>query len=302
VRLVQSAVEALRIAAERRSLILTVEMADDAAALVLGDPSRLQQVVSNLLANAIKFTPAKGNVAVSLAVGEDTAVIRVKDTGMGIEAAFLPRVFNRFSQENSTSTRAHGGLGLGLAIARHLVELHQGAMLAESAGLGLGATFSVTLPLLKDQRASPAAGLSSLGLAPVDTARLRGFRILVVDDDRATREALLEVLAHTGAEVRLAGSAPEALKTFEAFRPQLLVCDIAMPGEDGYGFIRKVRALGPARSGAIPAIALTALAHDEDRDRAMAAGFQLHMCKPVDVDRLTEAVLKLATPSDAARA
>ncbi len=295
-QLVTAAVEGLRLAIERKSLTVRVEIVEAVAAHVLGDPSRLQQIVSNLLANAIKFTPARGTVTVLLVLADETAVIRVKDTGIGIEAAFLPQVFNRFSQENSTSTRAHGGLGLGLAIARHLVELHHGTVVAESAGLGTGATFSVTLPLLKaPQQVPPAPGSQSkLERAPLDGAPLRGFRILVVDDDRATRDVLLDVLGRTGADVRLAESAAEAMEAFEDFHPQLLLSDIAMPGEDGYALIRRVRARGTGRSGAIPAIALTALAHDEDRERALAAGFHLHMCKPVDMDRLTDAVLRFA--------
>jgi len=293
--LVTAAVEGMRVAFERKSQTIVVEIAAGSVARVLGDTSRLQQVVSNLLANAIKFTGARGEVKVSLTVKDDTAVIRVKDTGIGIDAAFLPHVFNRFTQQNSTSTRAHGGLGLGLAIARHIVELHRGTIAAESPGLGLGTTLSVTLPLLMTERVPvPPGSRPRLVGTPYDLTRLAGFRILVVDDDRATRDAIVDVLARTGAETRVAESSAEALQAFEDFRPQMLVSDVAMPGEDGYALIRKVRARGPARAGRIPAIALTALAHDEDRDRAIAAGFQVHMCKPVDMDRLTSAVLKLA--------
>ncbi len=213
----------------------------------------------------------------SLLLSEEAAVIRVKDTGIGIEAAFLPCVFNRFSQENSTSTRGpRRTLGHGLAIGRHPVELHHGTGWWRRAPVwGRGATFSVTLPLLKaPQPIPPAPGSQSkLEPAPLDGAPLGGFRILVVDDDRATRDVLLEVLGRTGADVRLAESVAQAMETFEVFHPQLLLSDIAMPGEDGYALIRKVRARGAGRSGAIPAIALTALAHDEDRDRGLASGF-----------------------------
>ena len=289
---ITAAIEGLSAGVERGSLTLEIDLVRGDAATVYGDPRRLMQIVTNLLANAIKFTPPGGTVKVSLSVADGSAVIRVKDTGVGIDASFLPTVFDRFTQENATSTRSFGGLGLGLAIVRHLVGLHQGSVRAESPGVNLGATFSVTLPLMKALRA-PA--LESNGhKAPLDRAQLKGVRILVVDDDRATLEAIADMLTLTGADVKVASSVPSAMAMVEAFHPELVLCDIAMPGEDGYAFIRRLRALDDARSRTVPALALTALARDEDRDRALAAGFQLHVAKPVEIQHLTEAVLELA--------
>ncbi len=293
-RVVLAVVEGTSLAVERKSIKLDVEIAKDGPSrTVFGDDARLQQVVTNLLVNAIKFTPEHGTVTVSLVIGDETAAIRVKDTGMGIDADFLGSVFNRLAQDGSTSTRAYGGLGLGLAIVRHLVELHHGTVVAESPGRGLGATFSVSLPLMS-LRAAPHAAPStaSLGHGPADIGRLQGLRILVMEDDRATREALADMLGRTGAVVQVASSSAEAIAAVAEFRPELLLCDIAMPGEDGYAFIRKLRALGVAQSGTVPALALTALAHAEDRERALAAGFQMHIAKPVDSDRLVESILK----------
>jgi two-component system CheB/CheR fusion protein len=293
---INRAVEGLTLAMERKSLTLALELAPrESMNLVDGDETRLQQVVTNLLANAIKFTPKLGTVTLSLAAADGSAVIRVRDTGMGIDAAFLPNVFNRFTQENSTSTRAYGGLGLGLAIVSHLVELHRGSVVAESAGPGKGATFTVTIPLLKGQAGAAPAPKVPVEPASLDPARLLGLRILVTDDDRPTCDAITDLLEQMGAEVRIARSAAEATKVIDEFRPELLICDVALPGENGYAFVRRLRALGAGHSWNIPALAFTALAHDEDRKQALAAGYQLHLTKPVDIDRLTEAVVLLAT-------
>jgi chemotaxis methyl-accepting protein methylase/signal transduction histidine kinase/chemotaxis response regulator CheB len=293
---VTRAVEGLSLAVERKSLKLELDIPSaESMGFVNGDDGRLQQVVTNLLTNAIKFTPKLGTVTVTLALTDGHAVIRVKDTGMGIEAAFLPTVFDRFTQQNSSSTRAYGGLGLGLAIVRHLVELHEGTVLAESLGSGMGATFTVTLPLMKMTPDSVRPPKQALESAALDPALLNGLRILVTDDDRATREVVADMLEQMGADVRLARSAAEATETIEEFRPELLICDVAMPGENGYAFVRGLRALGAGHSWNIPALALTALARDEDRAAALAAGYQIHLAKPVDIDRLTESVLALAT-------
>jgi two-component system CheB/CheR fusion protein len=295
-RVVKAAVDGLAHGIERKSLTLDLDLvAGEAKAQVLGDSARLQQVVTNLVANAVKFTPTRGAIHVSLSMSDGSAVISVKDSGIGIEPALLPSVFNRFTQGDNTSTRTHGGLGLGLAIVRHLVELHHGTVKAESAGRGLGATITVTLPL---QKAPGAAAFrpskTLLEHAPVDSAGLHGRRILVVDDDRATCDAIADMLMGTGARIRTAESADEAMDAVEQFRPELLLCDIEMPMEDGYAFLRRLRARGAARSGDIPALALTALAHEDDRARALAAGFQIHLAKPVGINQLTEAVLALA--------
>ncbi len=292
---VTKAVDGLSLLMERRSLKLELELPPSGSmGLVNGDETRLQQIVSNLVGNAIKFTPKPGTVSVSIVATEDHATIRVKDTGVGIEAAFLPTVFNRFTQQDSSSTRAYGGLGLGLAIVRHIVELHQGTVSAESAGRGMGATFTVTLPLTKMAPESIPPPRQAAERATIDPALLNGLRILVTDDDGATREVVADMLVQAGAEVRIARSAVEATEKIEEFRPELLICDVAMPGENGYAFVRRLRALGAGHSWNIPALALTALAREEDRAEALAAGYQIHLPKPVDIDRLTEAVLALA--------
>jgi two-component system CheB/CheR fusion protein len=296
---VRAAVEVVSGAAQRKSIRLEVAV-DAGVGSVAGDPSRLQQVVSNLLTNAIKFTPEQGKVAVTVDVADGHARLEVSDTGAGIDAGFLPHVFNRFAQEDTSNTRPHGGLGLGLAIVRHLVEQHGGTVEVESPGPGRGSTFSVTLPLMKFY---PLSAVDGPGLVPrvgdpakgvPDYHRLKGLRVLVVDDDLETRETVAEMLKEIGAQVRVAESAQEARIAVEEFRPRVLLCDIAMPGEDGYTFMRKLRAQGLNGGGATPALALTALAAEEDHRRSLAAGFQMHLTKPVDIDRLTEAVVELA--------
>ena len=294
-QIVTAALESLSLGVARKSLRLSFERGPgDATVMVHGDAMRLQQIVTNLVANAIKFTPERGAITVSLTRVDGNVVLCVKDTGMGIDPAFLPNVFNRFTQEDSTTTRAYGGLGLGLAIVRHLAELHHGTVKAESPGSGMGATFSVSLPLLRALRAPDR----SKGLAPErsagDAALLHGLRILVLDDDLATRDAIADLLGQAGADVKGAQSSDEALRMLDTFHPALLICDIAMPGENGYAFLRKLRARSVEHSGSIPALALTALAHDVDREQALRAGFQIHLAKPVDIDRLTAAVLELA--------
>lgn len=306
---IRAAVEGVRALTEQRSIGLEVNV-DESIGLVAGDPARLQQVVSNLLTNALKFTTQGGRVSLALEKVGGRALLKVSDTGMGIAPEFLPHIFNRFSQEDGSTTRVFGGLGLGLAIVRHLVEAHGGTVRAESPGTGKGATFLVTLPLLALQAESdhdgqprspgpPGGNGSGAQARPGDLTGLQNLRVLVVDDDPALGEAVAEMLGGTGAEVRVAESTNEALKEVEEFHPEVLLCDIAMPGEDGYSFIRRLRALGAARGGNIPALALTALAGEEDRRRALSAGFQMHVAKPVDIDRLARAVQELAhrTPS-----
>jgi CheY-like chemotaxis protein len=259
---------------------------------VLGDPARLQQVVLNLLTNAIKFTPAGGRVRVAVERAGRRATIRVSDTGSGIERDFLPHVFTTFAQADPTRTRLHGGLGLGLAIAHHLVEAHGGTIEAESAGKGRGATFSVSLPLLR-RRPQKVIVPQREPRAVSPRRELRAVRILVVEDDPGTREALAEMLSHNGAEVRATGSAAQAMAAFAELAPQVLVIDLAMPGEDGVSLLQRIRALGPERHGDVPAVALTALAGEEDRRRALAAGFQLYLVKPLGIERLVDALVSL---------
>jgi len=304
----RAALEGVTPLAERRSIAIEFELDESNGVVVAGDMLRLQQIISNLLTNAIKFTPERGQVAITVDSADGQARLKVTDSGMGIDARFLPHVFDRFSQEDTSNARGHAGLGLGLAIVRHLVELHGGIVQAASPGTGKGATFSVSLPLKRrsadqmsaDNPSPPAEPHESRGAG--DHGRLNDLRLLVVDDDSGTREAVAEMLAQLGAKVALAASAAEAMTALGEFRPEVLLCDIAMPGEDGYTLLRKIRAVGPAGGGDIPALALTALAGDDDRQQALSSGFQMHMIKPFDIGQLTEAVVelsKLVVPSAA---
>jgi two-component system, chemotaxis family, CheB/CheR fusion protein len=313
---VSAALDQVRLSAERKELTLESDL--QPVGMVTGDPGRLEQVASNLLSNAIKFTPSGGRVRVALAGEAGDALLTVTDNGVGIDPAFLPQVFERFSQADSTATRAHGGRGIGLTIVRHLVEMHGGTVSAASAGPGTGARFTVRLPRLRarEERAAPVMGgtLPAPGAAPsAPRPRTAGWlagphlirepapynnrylgRVLVVDDDRDTREAVAEMLVQAGAQVRVADSTTAALQAFSEFGPSLILSDIAMPGEDGCGLLRRIRSLGSSRGGDVPAIALTALAREDDRTRALAAGFHLFMSKPVDMNQLRQVVLSFA--------
>jgi signal transduction histidine kinase/ActR/RegA family two-component response regulator len=270
---------------------------------VLGDADRLQQVIWNLLSNAIKFTPSGGRVEIRLRESPPHAVIEVADTGVGIRADFLPYVFDRFRQAESSHTRAHGGLGLGLSIVRNLMELHGGVVEVESLGEGRGATFSVKVPLaaeLAQPLPERRAGASHVWSSP---DLLKDVRILVVEDEEDTRDLVVTALAQCGAEVEAAGSVPEALAAFDRARPDVLVSDIGFPVEDGYSLIRKVRARETGHGGQVPAAALTAYARAEDRREALEAGFDTHLAKPVDPAELIATVARLASlagPSPAA--
>jgi PAS domain S-box-containing protein len=294
---VESALDAVRGAAEAKDIGLRT-IGATAVPPIEGDPDRLQQVVWNLLSNAIKFTPRGGRVDVTLEAREATVVLRVQDTGKGIPAHFLPFIFDRFRQADSTSTRAHGGLGLGLAIVRHLVELHGGTVRARSEGENRGATFTVELPVLgaaADEGAVPRPVGAFKGAGGGDgLPALDGTHVLVVDDEPDARDVLVALFAQCGAVVAAAGSAADALRAVADHRPDVLVSDVAMPGADGYDLIREVRALPPERGGQVPAVALTAYARSEDRDRALAAGFHAHVPKPVEPARLARLVAGLA--------
>ncbi|MDZ8223795.1 response regulator [Nostoc sp. ChiVER01] len=290
----EAALEAVRPLAEPKEIKLNTVL-DSSVGSVYGDPARLQQVVWNLLTNAIKFTPKGGRVDVNLSVvycqEQDTtykyAQIQVIDTGIGISSEFLPKVFERFRQADSTTTRSHNGLGLGLAIVRHLVELHKGKIFAESPGTGEGATFTVRLPLLQDNRASRASreatGESS---SPVASTPLTGLRVLVVDDEADTRNFLSFMFEEYGAFATAVASVDEALAVVEQAKPDILISDIGMSEQDGYTLIRKLRSLEPEKGGRIPAIALTAYTREEDRLEALSAGFQQHLSKPIDPTKL----------------
>ena len=295
---IRAATDTLRPAAEAKEIDLQT-LLDPGVGPVSGDPDRLQQVVWNLVSNAIKFTPRGGRVEVRLGrVGSQVEIV-VSDTGAGIAPEFLPYVFDRFRQADQKTTRQHGGLGLGLAIVRQLVELHGGTVSAASGGQGRGATFTVRLPLLP-LRAAAAPGeervgrQSGAGAAPLCPPQLDGLRVLVVDDEEDTRDMLVAALTGCGAQVTPAGSTAEALAAFERERPDVLVSDIGMPEEDGYALIREVRARAAERGGRVPAIALTACAREEDRRKAIRAGYQMHMSKPADLDELTEVIASFA--------
>jgi len=260
--------------------------------MVSGDPGRLQQVIWNLLSNAIKFTPRGGRVAIHLERAGSEAVIRVVDTGQGIRSDFLPYLFERFRQADSSSTRAHGGLGLGLAIVRHIVEVHGGRVEARSEGEGRGATFTVRLPLMAEL--TPVAIESPSAVPTPGSLELSGVHLLVVDDELPSLEALAAVLEESGARVTPASSTADALAAFVRSRPALVVGDIAMPGEDGYSLIRKIRALESRSGRRTPALALTAYAGVDDRQRALAAGYDVHLPKPVEPARLIAALVELA--------
>jgi PAS domain S-box-containing protein len=294
---IEAAVDAVRPASDAKEIRMQIIL-DPRAGPVSGDPSRLQQVVWNLVSNAVKFTPRGGRVQVRLERANSNIEIIVSDTGQGIHADLLPHIFERFRQGDSSSTRMHGGLGLGLAIVRHLVELHGGTVQAWSPGEGQGATFTVKLPLLiwhrdvkEGGRVHPSAGGSTaLGGAP----SLDGLRVLVVDDEPDTREMLKLMIEQFGAEVKVSASSAEALDQLEQWKPNVLVSDIEMPGEDGYSLIQKIRALGPERGGAIAAVALTAYARTEDRMRSLAAGYHMHMAKPAEPVELAIVIGNLA--------
>jgi CheY-like chemotaxis protein len=293
VPVIEAGLDAVRPSADAKEIALAVEL-EPRAVRVLGDPDRLQQVVWNLASNAVKFTPRGGRVQVSLRQTDSHILLVVHDSGKGIPADFLPHVFERFRQADSTSTRKYGGLGLGLAIVRHLVELHGGTVQAESGGLDQGATFTVRLPLLEAAQPSARGAGAAEGAGEDGAAvNLGGVRVLLVDDETDSRDFLSMTLRQYGAEVTALGTAEEAVSALQRERPDVLVSDIAMPGEDGYALIRRVRALGAERGGQVPAAALTAYAKGEDTTRALSAGYQVHLPKPVEPTELATAVATL---------
>ena len=294
--IIEATLDVVRPSAEAKKISLSTAYHAEVETAVTCDPHRLQQMIWNLLTNAVKFTPQGGNIEVKLEQSDEAVRIVVSDTGQGIEPEFLPFVFDRFRQADSTSTRAHGGLGLGLAIVRHLAELHGGSVRAESDGMGKGATFSINLPR------------SWVISAPVESLReesngngqnngfnieLGGVRVLIVDDDADTCEMLTFALNQWGAQARASGSVTEAFTSIDEWRPDVLLTDINMPGEDGYSLINRLRSLTPEKGANIPAIALTAMARPEDSEQALSAGFQLHLAKPVDIEELAEAIANL---------
>jgi CheY-like chemotaxis protein len=296
-KVLQGALDAVRPAAAAKGIKLQTYL-DPQAGPVSGDAARLQQVVWNLLMNAVKFTPRGGQVELHLRAASSHVEIVVSDTGQGIAPEMLPHVFERFRQADSSSTRKHGGLGLGLALVKQLVELHGGTVVAQSAGHDQGATFTVALPVT----AADGAGALPPPLfgepPPVDTppgiVRLDGVRVLVVDDDSDAVKLAETILAGAGAEVRTRLRAADALAELRRWQPDVLVSDIEMPGENGYSLIRKLRSLAPEEGGDTPAVALTAYGRMQDRHRSLAAGYNMHVPKPVDPGELTAIIAGLA--------
>jgi PAS domain S-box-containing protein len=291
-----AAIDALRPAAEAQGIRLSVDL-DQAVGQVSGDPDRLQQAAWNLISNAIKFTPKGGCVIVSSARAGSQVELTIRDTGVGISPEFLPHVFDVFRQADSTSTRAYGGLGLGLAIVRELIELHSGTVTVVSEGQGLGSTFTVTLRLITGWNPNTEGQTEQLPQGQIDSdcpAELTGLRVLVVDDDEDTCELLQVILGSCGARVKRASSAPGALQALSAEVFDVLLSDIGLPGDDGYSLIAKVRTMSKEQGGEIPAAALTAYVGQEDRSRALASGFQMHIPKPVTRSELIAAIASLA--------
>lgn len=296
-----AAVDTLRPAIDAKAIKVTAPDSSERVE-VSGDPDRLQQVIWNLVANAVKFTPRGGTIDITVKKRDAMAEIKVRDSGIGIDAEFLPHVFERFRQADSSAIRQDTGLGLGLSIVRHLVELHGGTVSVESEGAGLGAVFTLSLPSVSEpedtavdnERRLAASKSSTRPLArDIETADLRGVRVLLVDDDPDTLEVLCIMLTQFHVEVAAAASSAEALKLFDKWRPDVLISDLAMPGEDGLSLIKKIRALSPEAGGNTPAAALTAYARDEDSASARAAGFHSHVAKPVDPQKLASTVLDL---------
>jgi signal transduction histidine kinase len=286
---VDAAIDALKPTADARRIGVSVT-AERSVALVSADQSRLQQMIFNMISNSLKFTPPEGRIAVRLSVERDEAVLRIQDTGEGIAPEFVPHVFDRFRQEQSDSTRSHSGLGIGLALVRHLTELHGGTVAAESLGKGQGATFTLRLPLLGtgDWRGEPA-GAATAGPA---TRALDGLRVLVVDDEADAREVMALTLREAGAEPTTAASVAEALETLATTIPHAVVSDIAMPGRTGYDLARTLK--GNPLTASIPLIAVTAYTRAEDREHALAAGFDAHVAKPFDPRALVRLLAGLA--------
>ncbi|MEK7723512.1 MAG: ATP-binding protein, partial [Acidobacteriota bacterium] len=294
-KLIEAALESARPAAEAKNIQLNV-IENSHISHISGDPNRLQQVIWNLLSNAIKFTPHGGEVTVEIKRGKTEVEILVSDSGIGIKEEFLPHIFKRFSQADSSSIRKFGGLGLGLAIVRHIVEMHGGSVSVYSEGENKGATFTVTLPLIVEKRQVEdnlnTQELKKEFLLAQENIKLEGLLILVVDDEIEARQMLIQALILYGATVVSASSVKEAFDEINIKKPDIIVSDIGMPEEDGYAFIKQLRSL-PNNKSNIPAIALTAFSRSQDRTRALMAGFQNHVSKPVEIEELVTVIAGL---------
>ena len=296
--IVNAAIDSIRPAADAKSIRLQTIL-DPAAGPISGDADRLQQIVWNLLTNAVKFTPKGGRVQVKVQRVDSHVEIVVTDSGVGISKEFLPYVFDRFRQADASTTRIHGGLGLGLSIVHQLVDLHGGSVSVHSDGEGKGASFTIILPFVgvvsTEKESEAVEQVHSDEINTFDgLPTLEGLKVLVVDDEADTRELIQEVLKDCGSEVILSRSAAEALEALEKYKPDILISDLGMPDEDGYSLISKIRALPSERGGHIPAAALTAYARAEDRMRVLRSGFQFHLPKPVDSAELVTVVASLA--------
>jgi PAS domain S-box-containing protein len=292
-RALNAAISTIRPAAAAKNIEMIPDI-PDGLSRILGDEGRLQQIIWNLLSNAVKFTPKGGRIDVALEQTDVVLRLTVKDTGKGIEAAYLPQVFEAFSQEDGRTTRAHEGIGLGLSIARSLVELHGGTIRAASEGADRGATFTVEFPILEASTAEEDSAASSPTThASEFRSLLRGVRVLVIDDQEFTRDLLVAIFRRTSAEVFEAASVIDGLERFQSEPPDVVVCDLAMPGQDGFAFVEAVRGL-PAPANATPVVALTAFGRAEDREQTLAAGFSAYLRKPLDPEELATTVLRLA--------
>jgi PAS domain S-box-containing protein len=295
--IINAAIDSIRPAADAKDIRLQAVL-DPAAGQIHGDGDRLQQIVWNLLTNAVKFTPKGGRIQVKLKRIDSQVEIVVSDSGVGISKDFLPYVFDRFRQADASTTRIHGGLGLGLSIVHQLVDLHGGSVSVSSEGEGKGATFTISLPFGVTSSEKEGEPANPVPTDEVNTMEglpsLVGLKVLVVDDEADTRELIREVLKECNAEVILSRSAAEALEALEQYQPDILISDLGMPDEDGYSLISKIRALPAERGGHVPAAALTAYARAEDRMRVLRSGFQFHLPKPVDSAELVTVVASLA--------
>ena len=296
VPILDQAIASIRSAAEAKTIKIVTQL-DPTVGFILGDANRLQQVFWNLLSNAVKFTPKQGRIEVRLERINDQVQIQVSDTGLGISADFLPFVFDRFRQENGSITRSHGGLGMGLAIVRYLVELQGGTVRAESPGTGQGATFTLSFPITTVPKSDTELALIPPVMSDTASANhsVEGLRVLIVDDDADTRELLTVILEENGVQASAVATVREALDALQDLKPHVLVSDIGMPEEDGYDLIRQLRALVPEQGGRIPAVALTAYAREDDRIQALSAGFQMHIPKPIEPLQLLAVVASLAS-------
>ncbi|HEV8604285.1 MAG TPA: ATP-binding protein [Tepidisphaeraceae bacterium] len=291
------AVESVQLAATAKGVRLEV-VVDPIAGPITGDPNRMQQVVWNLLTNAIKFTPKGGRVQIVLERASSHVELSISDTGKGIGAAFLPHVFERFSQSDPSVTRSHMGLGLGLAIVKNLVELHGGSVMAKSTGEGKGSTFIVLLPISvmrsADEKDGPTHSASPTEIEFASSPDLKGVRVMVVDDNTDTMNLVKHLLEQCGVSVATCSSGEECLARLPMWHPDVVISDIGMPDMDGYSMMREMRSLPPEKGGGTPAVALTAFARSEDRRRAMLAGFDVHVSKPVEPGELVAVVARMA--------